>query len=348
MLHTLPPEVLLLVTENLSFKDIMSVRSTNRLLYHSTTVISEYVISHELKKYDFPLSKSDIYEQIAFLMDDTIAKTQKYCHNMSYCSTKQHIRENMTHYNLSINPTMNRFFQNLFRHYIDHGSLYNIQNPYALIIFYNLYQIEILYNIKNINYNIRFLNDFYNFSDKNNIFLYRTLYNYYFYILSNKFSINIESLYIISKYMVSIYSLKKLFGIKYLDLKNTQLITPHEDGIYNMIYTIVLYKYNLPKDHFLSQNYMNIKGFLTRIESPLLDVFTEHEFCFINSHIVFKHPYNDNQLRLNSRSSQRFLFQLRYEKRQSTNNLRVLSKLDNFIRRRQKELLAYYFNSRLT
>jgi hypothetical protein len=348
MLDTLPPEILLIVSENLSFSDVMAVRYTNRKLYESTAMISEYVVSHELAKYDFPLTKIDIYEQITFLMDDTIEKTQEYYNDMPYQRAKQHIRENMSQYRLSINPNVNRIFHNLFRYYLDHNMFYDISNPYALFIFYNLYQIDVLYNIKNINYNIRFLNDFYRFSNKRNVFLYTTLYNYYFYILSNKFSINIESLYVISQYIVSMYSLKKLFGIKYLNLKNTQLITQNEENVDNMIYSIVLYKYNLPKDHFLSQNYMNIKALLKRSGSPILDIFTETEFGFINSHIVFKHPYNNNQLRLNSRSSQRFLFQLKYEKPPNADNLRVLSKLDKFIRRRQNELLAYYFDSRLT
>lgn len=347
MLDTLPSEVLLIVSENLSFRDIMAVRATNRMLYKSTSIISEYVVSHELEKYDFPLTKIDIYEQLTFLMDDTIEKTQKYYRDMSYQRTKQTIRENMLHYNISINPVVNRIFQGLFRYYLDHSTFYDIPNPYRLFIFYNLYQIDVLYNVKNINYNIRFLDQFYHFSEKKNIFLHTTLYNYYFYILSNKFSISMESLYVMSKYMVSMYSLKKLFGIKYLDLKNTHLITTNEDSAANMIYAIVLYKYNLPKDHFLSQNYMNIKAFLKRSDSALLDIFTEQEFGFINSHIVFKHPYNSNQLRLNSRSSQRFLFQLRYERAPNATNLRVLSKLDDFIRRRKTELLAYYFDSRL-
>jgi hypothetical protein len=350
MLDTLPPEVLLIISENLSIRDLMAVRCANKTLHQSTTMISEYVVSHELQKYDFPLTKIDIYEQITFLMDDTIEKTQKYYRNMTYASAKQHIRDNILQYRLSINPHVNTMFQNLFRYYLDHNTIYDIQSPYTpytLFIFYNLYQIDVLYNIKNINYNIRFLNDFYRFSKRGKVSLHTTLYNYYFYILSNRFPINIESLYIISEYMVTMHSLKKLFGIKYLNLKNTQLITAQDENVNNMIYAVVLYKYNLPKDHFLSQNYMKIKSFLKRSESPLLSIFTECEFSFINSHIVFKHPYNQHQLRLNSRSSQRFLYQLKYEKPPDNNHLRVMSKLDKFIRKRQTELLAYYFDSRL-
>lgn len=352
MLERLPPEVLLIIAENLSFCEIMAIRSLNTRLHDNTDAISEYVITRELSKYDNLLSKDDISYQVYFLFYDTYQKLYssiasgytKYSPKNSLEINNNVLRQ-IDYCCISINPYINRLFQHLLRHYVEYRTLEDYPNKYAIFLFYNLYQVDVLKNIKNINYNVRFLNDFYNFSEKKNTCLYTSIYNYYYYILSSHFPINICSLHTISKYIVSIHTLKKLFGIKRLDLPNAKYVTCCDDNVYEMINAIVTYKYNLQTDIFLYENYIKIKEFFAGWNEPVLEIFREQELMLINSHIVFKHPFNKSNMRLNSKSTQRLLFHLRYERGANIKNKKILGNLEHFIQRRQTELVEYYFGN---
>jgi hypothetical protein len=371
MLDKLPEDILVIISNQIPFKNVINLKHLNKTLYQKINNISHSIITNELNKYDYKKTKNDMYVCISYVFYDIIQNTKhdKYYINYlkdyyrnygnapdfssedilisSHNLLKKYITIYLNNYNISLNPYINKIFRKIFKFYLEcNTDLYSYPDQLEIFIFYNLYQIDVLLNTKNMKYNITFLTDFlensaYNLSNSH----YKlTLQNYFIHIITNHITIPLDYLSIISKHIVTIKTIKKLFAIKYLDLSNSKfIICCNDDSDFSILKEIIQYKYNLYDNSFLKDNYDIIKDFFNKNAHKYLTMMEDYELSLINSKIIYKHPFRNTHMRLNSRASQHLLYKLRYEMSRTETNKKIYQKLENFISSKQQELYLMRF-----
>lgn len=158
----------------------------------------------------------------------------------------------------------------------------------------------------------------------------------------NSCCLTMDQLYSISFCVIDICALKKLFGIRVLDLKNTYLQSCCDRNIcsYDNISEICLYKYYRRYDDLLCHNYQQIKMLLAKQCPLMLQQMLHAEVLLVNRHIYIRDPTQNNRnIRYTIDSWERILnFYMYYGKYNS------VQKLYNYICHKQRQLLKKYFS----
>lgn len=345
MLNKIPSDILFLIYKNLEFCDIISMQKTSRELYYKTITISEYIISNELKKFENKTSKDDIIVLLNYVCKESYNNIKNKLNNNKNLSdefVKSYIYNNIEQFNITDNISINIIYQKLFKYYLKHNDLSTYTDIILIFIFYNLLQINLFHNVRNAKYNVLFLDSFFQ-KNQYSLNLYNIIYKYCSFLLFNHITLHLDIQHIISKYITSIHYIKKLFCSKQLDLSITKIVSCCADLDVVNLKNIVIYKYNMYNDDLISYNYTQIKRFIKINYPHFFNLMQEFELEFINGQIIYRHPFTRNHMRLNSKSSQRFLFKLRYELNKSIGNTRIYNNLENYIKKKQNEYHKLYF-----
>jgi len=304
MLRSLPCEILLEICEYLSFRDICNLQNITSKINR----ISNILVSNELQKFDYPITQEVMHEVIDL-----------------FCKSAYDI-------NTITKKPVARIIKHVYQYFKIHGSVENFPCKIILFAFYKLLEIEILKSYTNVKYNIHFLHSF-------NVILDSVTYSYFRGI--DLKSLTLNDMHVVSSYVVTLPLLKKLFGIKFLDLSKTNFVTCCRECVSENLISICLLKYNRPNDCFLSMNYRTIKEFLRNNAYHLYRKIEFIELNMVNKHVMIKHPYRNCYMPITSRGGKKQIYYLR-------DTPPLLSKEYTQIRRSicnsQKELKKYYFS----
>lgn len=274
MLRILPCELVLQICEYLSFRDICNLQQ----ITPDVNRVSKIIISKELQKFDYPITLDVMHEV-----------TNAFCRS-EYDFNK-----------ITIGP-VKRIVSHVLQYYQLHGSVDHFPCKLVLFAFYKLLEIEIIKSYTNIRYNVHFLHSFTGILDD-------VTYPYFHSI--NFTSLTLHDMHVVSQYAVTLPILKKLFGVRFLDLSQTNFIGCCKECISEHLLSICLLKYNRPDDCFLSMNYTAIKGFLKAKAYPLYRKMEFIESNMVNRHVMIKHPYKTCYMPITSREGKRQMFHLR-------------------------------------
>lgn len=185
------------------------------------------------------------------------------------------------------------------------SDIYNIPNILNLIVINCFTNIVYFPSNISIESGFNFLKNFNN----NNFSKFRDIIlNYYTYILDsvhdgqniyNKFKI----IYDISPHIINIYSLKKIFSYRVLDLSKTNLIfcCNLEHCVVDNINSICDTKHTYYNDHLIAHNYNEIKAFLYDKCIEYYNVLIFRENYLLNEKIFIKNPITNRRIRVNGK-----------------------------------------------
>lgn len=132
--------------------------------------------------------------------------------------------------------------------------------------------------------------------------------NYYIYILNSihngkNIHDTFRIIYDISPHIINIYSLKKIFSYKVLDLSNTELLfcCNLNQCVVNNIYSICDTKQAYYKDDLISHNYNEIKAFLYNNCIEYYNILIYRENYLLNEKIFIKNPITNRRMRVNGK-----------------------------------------------
>jgi len=311
MLQTLPRDILLEVFEYLTFKDICNLQHI-RELRSIVNMLSRLVISKELRQFDFCISMDVMHQVIHAFCKQHLNKSKQTL--LIDLSKRPNIPEviNVNHCKLnriedfaivSNVEKVNCLFKAVFAFFIKNKSIVHFPDKFTLFVFYKLLEIDILKSYTNVRYNIRFLS---NFQD-----LFEEVARKYFVGIDYSL-LCIDDMQIVSRYCVTLPMLKKLFGIRHLDLSQADFIECCETCVSDNVRQICLFKYNRHYDYFLSANYIAIKDFLKEKARRIYRRMEMFEIQMISKHILIKHPQRNVYMSLTSAAGKRLFRRLKH------------------------------------
>lgn len=367
-INNLSDDLLISLCKYLSPSDIYILRNVNRLLYTRLGKLSDFIVTEQLTRYTPSITKHDMYILTTIFLKECYLRTLKNISasaldkisqgsgsgntgSIDFALTKYEteIRKYMTDINywesFSVIPYINTLFKRIYLFFQKHDTLINYTDKLDIFLFYNIIQIVKFRSTRNATWNVRFI---YDFANRNNSFV-MIAHDYFKYLLDTFYSststttvgvLHLDTLHLISHYSVNIRVLKKLFGYKQLDLRYTHLIECCRECEDDNLYQIVFYKFNRPDDELLSHNYILIKSLLQSYNWNMYLRIKEYELSLVNRHVRYRHPTTGEYIRLKSITSQRLLFNLKYESPYKTQELSAIEKQ---ILRHQVQLVSHYF-----
>jgi hypothetical protein len=240
----------------------------------------------------------------------------------------------------SDNPGINVMFRRIFFHFVNQKklgihSIESYSNKIELFIFYSFISIACYKSKTNLEANIVFLEQF-----AESPSIQQMTIRYYSNILSRHPLLTFDTLHRMSKRVVTVPMLRKLFGVKGLDLTKSQLIMCCPDCANVDLTEMVTMKYNLKNDTFLTHNYIVIKQFFANESPTLYNNLVTYEMTLVNRDILFTNPFDSSStLRFGSRKSSKVLRKLRF----GTPYGRDLIQLERSIFSQQQDKLQQYF-----
>ena len=225
-----------------------------------------------------------------------------------------------------INFSVNKY---LFQNDILNNMILNVYNNYFKKYYPNVLNLIIIQCFINIVYfpdNIHIESGFNflkNFNEKHHFSKFKdVIINYYTYILNSihnekiiydKFNI----IYDMSPHIINIYSLKKIFSYRLLDLSKTRLLfcCNLEDCIEDNINSICDTKYAYYNDDLISHNYIEVKKFLYKECVEYYNVLIERENYLLNEKLFIKNPITNRRMRVNGKRWMFFISSLTKEDR---------------------------------
>lgn len=316
MLQNLPGEIIINIYKYLDFRDICCLQLTNSAIYSKICDVSDYIITQELRKFDKQTCKQSVYFALTYFTGIYYTRCQ-----------------NDRLINISNNEHINAIFADVFEHYLHEQTLETYPNKIILFMLYNLIQIDVYQNVQNVNYNVKLLESF----SASSLYIIRRYGNF---LLSNNIPMRIDTYTRLSRFIVTVPILKKLFGIRELDLDQTILLKCSSECISLNLCDIVVFKYNRYNDNFLRRNYRKIKTFLQKHNPDYADMMETYETTIINRHITFYDPITFDRYRLNENVAHDYLHRLRYELPSARH---ICRSLENYIYKKQRRLRRKYF-----
>jgi hypothetical protein len=338
MLDKLPSELLLNVFDHLSFAEILKVKDVNKSLHDKCQGVAGYIVTRECKaKYNMNMDKMCI----------AIEKMLSYNYNIGQgvFAVNESIVNNFTAPPISRNLALQQMYLEVSLYYLQNWNLKNYQNKFQLYILYNLLLIDVYKTDIGYQPILEFATDITKNSNMISASLAYSLSNYYTHLLSIHAVLKFAHLKEMSKLVVTLPMLLKLWGIYKLDLSRTKF--HHCCGVcidFENIPDIVTYKYNMKDDCFLSENYSTVKNFLWMHCPDVFDYICKHENVIVNREITYVHPFANTRVSLSSRTSQQLLFTMQFEEDDSPYIQNILKNLKRYIRVRQSYLKQMYFS----
>jgi hypothetical protein len=271
------------ISNYLSIIDIAKLKQTNKLLRFFVINFEGIYLTNQLKAID---------------NDSNIIEKKRYFYNyFKYIISNFSVNKYLFQNEILNNMILNIYNSQITKNYQNILNIIIIQCFINIIYFPDNIQIESSFNfLKNFNKG----NSFLKFQD--------IIINYYTYILNsihndkiiyNKFRI----IYDISPHIINIYSLKKIFSYRLLDLSNTRLLfccnLEHciDDNINNICNT----KYAYYNDDLISHNYIEVKTFLYKNCIEYYNILIERENYLLNEKLFIKNPNSNRRMRVNGK-----------------------------------------------
>jgi len=352
-MDTLPTELVLQLCKEMSLRDILHLQKTSLVLHNKICHVSEAIVIYKLQKQG--LSFNDIHILLSHFLQTYYDNIQgemlrKYADQL-YTNTCYQLISNMLLDNLANNSIdlhltkskgINAIFRKMLYFYITNDSLKDYDNQLEVYLFYLLLQIDILKNSKQVNTLIDTFYEFEHYKMKNDksLVFNNCLDNYIEFLIENNIDVKFNTLHKMSKTYTTIPMLNKLFGSKYLELKNTKLMVCCKSCVISNLRDIVAFKFNRPTDYFMSFNYRALKDFLKRENKQFYNDMIKYERYHINKNITVTHPHNLTKMYVSSFQFKKFFYKLQFEQQNNKN----VSKLVSYISQKQIELKHYHFS----
>lgn len=283
------------IANYLSIIEIARLRQTNKLLQFYVNDFENIYLTNQLKNVRGNIIEKKLYFYNYF----------KYI--ISNFSVNKYLFQNDILNNMILNV-----YNNYFKKYYP-----NVLNLIIIQCF-----INIVYFPDNIHIESGF-NFLKNFNEKHHFSKFKdVIINYYTYILNSihnekiiydKFNI----IYDMSPHIINIYSLKKIFSYRLLDLSKTRLLfcCNLEDCIDENIKSICDTKYAYYNDDLISHNYIEVKKFLYNKCPEYYNVLIERENYLLNEKLFIKNPITNRRMRVNGKRWMFFISSLTKEDR---------------------------------
>jgi len=353
MLNLLPNELTILICNNLDLKSINNLACTNLHFYKTINEeLSNIIVINELKKINKNIKICDIYNFITDFCKIILYKNMTYKqikngyhdpnittigYSTNYLEKEKYYKSPI--YHISYNKHVNFLFKDTFQNYILHGHL-NKYNPIKVMFLYNFIQIE-QFNFTNLNYYIDFienitLNKFIkNYDD--------IILNYYKFIIYNlnyensmmyaqsthnikyiKY-ITFDSLYKISKWIITPHIINKLLMYKPLNLENSNLLMCCTTCYKKPIAEIVNKKFDIRDDDLISYNYCEFKKLVKKQSNQFILTFIlNKERRLVNKYITITDPVTN----IKQNYSRSYISNINY------NTSMIIKKNQNFLIRK--------------
>lgn len=338
MLDKLPEDILGLVFDHLSFKEIYNLHNINLLLRTKLNNMSTYVITKQIVKHQLSYTKEDLYSKLTELLLNaensikSIIKIGNYNPNVTLSICKSYVFFN--------NSGLNKLFIKILIFFLQIRNLKKYTNIFELFIFYNLFKIHIYKDITDVMWNIKFLHDF---SIHNKI-----KEQYFTYILTFDVQLNLEHIYIISKNIITLEFIQRILAYRPLELFKTKFIDNCDDEKTDkLLEEIISIKFNRSIDEIINYNYSQIKSMIKRNNCNVFNKILSKELEIINRHIYIRNPYTNLKLKLNSPHAQNLLYKLQFENPNCDSHKHFLG-IQKHIKRQQGILYSKFFNLQVT
>jgi hypothetical protein len=288
------------ICDYLSIDDIGKLKQTNKLIRNYVINFEDIYLTYQLKTNYMNISmiekKRNFYSYIKYI----------------FC-------------NFYINKSLfkNDILDNMILDIYNTRSYLNILNTIIINCFINI--VYFPYNIT-IESGFNFLQ---HFNKPSNFYKFKDIIlNYYTYILDcihndriirNKFKI----IYDISPHIINIYSLKKIFSYRMLDLSKTDILfcCNLEHCIVDNINSICDTKYAYYNDDLISHNYIEIKKFLYNRCIEYYNILIYRENFLLNEKIFIKNPITNRRMRVNGKRWMHLILTLKKKNKSLYNDI---------------------------
>jgi len=349
-INNLPPDIIYEVTKNLNLKDICNFMGTCNNLYNNIKNYEIFIFHNELKRENklYNINNIRVTEHFFynFLNYNIIVHLYRYRKryynkkNNNKISLRNFILYNEMQIDTIENVYLNNLFQKIFYFYVFnnfcHLSLY--PNKFELCALYNFLQIEVFSISENFNYWFDFLESF-KLSYRNvKIKYYNSMLDL---VHTSVVIFSFDQLYEMSKYVTSIYIVKKIIGYKTLDLEKTHFnmccFMCNEEYLLEICNLKMLFY----KDDLISHNYNELKKLLFRENENYYNLLIHTETSLINNKIYIKNPITNRRMKLDG-SIYNKLMKLFTEN--DYDYLKYYIRILSYIKKRQKTLRIRFFS----
>lgn len=355
MLQKLPSEILLEVCRYLSVRDIVQLQRTNSSLHCFVKQNEHHIVTDKFQT-DFGANKNYMYGTLTYIITEQYRKVSGHLLWQLYQTNKtfpiKEIRwivlKHINWIRVSNNELINYVYRKVFYwyystpHVVSNGMFVSLYpNKLELYMLYRFLLINAFRTVDYVDSNISFIDTFIYDSPR----LFQIGAEYFKHVIENKIDVRFDSLHKMSKTVVTLPIIKRLFGCRQLNLDHSLLISCCEECNSDALEEILNFKTNRPDDYFLSKNYKTIKAFLIRINIGLYRELANLENKFINARIFYRHPSTRRRVRLDSKVSCRLLYQYNYEHSFAWNDrvYHEYTSLQRHICRRKSQLFSQYF-----
>lgn len=336
MLDKLYTDLFYEITKYLSFKEIYLIKSCNKKLNNNIISLEKSIVKTHLDLY----YKSELYDESY----DNIYKIK----NNSLYNFYHFLRINLNNfYNKNLTSISNNFYINsLYRKIM----MFCLENNcdiekypclFDLFVFYMLLNVDIYNNIYN-DYVLNFLSlSSPNKNIYNDIF-YNVKIKFYSYINSyvhnRLIAIDYDILVDISRYLTNICIIRRIFTYKKIDFSSSKLYHCCHYCAFKNLKEICLIKRMYYKDINISENYNNLKHFLSIKNKDYYNYLLNREKIIVNDMIYVKNPITNKRMRINGAFYKKKMLEF------YSLDYHIYKSMDNYINNKRLFFIKKYFS----
>lgn len=343
MLDKLNSDIIYSISEYLSDIDISNFKLTCKHAYYNTYCIDDYILTRNLK--GIKKTKCEMYK----LLNKFLKNVYNKCVNRLDDFFKLDNEEERYRYviyflqnlNLYEDDTLNTIYKKLLYHYLIYGTLTNYTNKTELFTYYNLIRYCVFGDLSDIENFVEYLHNLniwfkYNFSP-----YYKLTIRYFYFLLSEYNFLHLDTLDVISKYVITTSSIRRLIQVKPLDFKKTTICKDldNDDEFVNNLYYISIIKFYCTKNDTVSYNYTQFKKLCYNKCKWYFLILEKNEKSIIDKIIKISDPFSNKKMRLHSTNYKNLIKYLKQE-----NMYNVLHKIDSYIKTKRKNLIKFHFS----
>jgi hypothetical protein len=298
MLHQLPAELLLHISEYISIGELSRLKRVCRELNGKLLIIEGYLLTNTLKSCKPLCTKDDLYSSIDLFCDHfflgykrnvvyTVVYDGLVSQKLDVIDFKGIALEQCSSFIISNVEYVNVLFRRIFQHFLLHGSVQDYPHQMELYVFKMMMgliarDMTAFYDIVHFSKNV---------GNTSACFPLIQCYMYHaltMYQSTDTYLIPFDMLIGVSRYCITLGMFKKLMGVRILDLtKSKLLVIPSEQGC---IEDIVISKAQLCEDDLVSFNYNQLKVLLEAQCFPCYRELVYKENIEVAKHIYIRNP----------------------------------------------------------
>lgn len=343
MLNKLNSDILYNITGYLSDIDITNLKLTCKHANYNTNCIDDYILTRNLKS--VKKTKCEMYKLLNKFLKNVYNKYLDRLGDFFELNSDEERYKYVLYYlpnlNLYEDDILNTIYKKLLYHYLIYGTLTNYTNKIELFTYYNLIRYCVFSNlsgIENFVYYLDKLNSWFKYKPSP---YYKLTVRYFYFLLSEYNILYLDTLNIISKYVITTSSLRRLMQLKPLDFKKTTIYKDldYDDEFVNNLYYICILKFYCNKNETVSYNYTQFKKLCYKKCKWYFLILEKNEKSIVDRIIRITDPFSNRKMRLGSTSYKNLIKYLKQE-----NMYNVLHKIDSYIKSKRKNLIKFHFS----